>query len=159
MFPWTCPLELIAINIYGALSRIGDRNQYVIVTTDTHLELTRALPADKTTFARVTNVNFDSWIDPYNKPTHGLTNVGVQFTSILFPTLCTRLDVEHLTTTAYHIQTKAEVEQYKCKIVTRLWHHAAKNQKNWDNCIRPLTYAHNTEVCKFTITTKSGSVL
>lgn len=99
------------------------------------------MPDGKTSSFQVKGLLFNSWTYPYDIRAYVLTDGGVQFTSKFFAALCTMLDVKCLTTTAFHHQTNAQIEEYNCTIVTRRQHYVAKIQSDWNKYLQPPTYA------------------
>lgn len=134
-------LEFIAIEVLRPLPRTTSGNQYAIVITDRYSKVTRAIPTSKTASTHAANIFFEHWVIPYGIPKYLLTDNGPQFTSKFFAMICSLLGVKHLTTTAYHPQTKGQVEHYNKTIVTRLRHYVAEHQRDWDTLVQPLTYA------------------
>lgn len=55
------------------------------------------------------------------------------------------LVVKHLKTTANHPQAHRQARRFNRTIVTRLRHHVANDQNNWDSFEQPPTYAYNTQ--------------
>lgn len=82
-----------------------------------------------------------------------LTYNAAQFTTTLLATLCNMLGGKHLTTTAYHLETKKQVEQYNGPLVTRLQHCVSKSQKDSDTYVQTVMSVCRTQVHKFTNTT------
>lgn len=159
LFPATGPLEFVALDLLGPLPRTNKGNQYVDVITGRYSKLTRAIPTGHVTSTNVAYIVFNDWVIPYGIPTYILTDNGTQLTSKSFATLCTHLGTKQLTTTAYHPQTNGQVERYNKTIVTRLRHYVAKNQRDWDIFVQPLTYAYRSQVHRSTNTTPFSLVL
>lgn len=105
------PVESFALKILGLLRRTAEGNRYVTTMTDRYSELTRALPTGRTSSVHVTNVFFDSWIDPCGIPAYFLADNHVHFTSNLFATLCAMIGLKYLTTTAYHSETNGQTKR------------------------------------------------
>lgn len=141
-------LAFMAIDRFGPSPRTSDGSQYVVILTDRSLTLTQAIPTDKTSFAHVTNVFFDSWIVSYGRHAYVLTDNGVHFTSMLFAALCIMLDVEHSTTALYYHQTNEQIERYNLTLVFQLRQYVAKNQQDWDKYVHRLACAYNMQVHK-----------
>lgn len=99
----------VAIDILEALSKTTNANQYVVVTTDRYLELTRALLKCQIAIAIVTRIYLYKWIIPYEIQTNILGDNAMRFTSKFFATLCTHLGTKQLTTTAYQPQSNGRL--------------------------------------------------
>lgn len=59
--------------------------------------------------------------------------------SIFFETLCPFLGVEHLKTTAYHLQIIGHAERYNKSIIARFHHYVAEHQHDLDLFEQPMT--------------------
>lgn len=115
-------------DIAGPLSRTTQRDQYVLVITDRYSNLTRAVPATKTSKTHNAVIFLKHWIVPFGTPRYVLAGDGPKFVSKIFATICEYLEVKHLKTIAYHPQTNEKVDLYKKTIVTRLRHYIADDQ-------------------------------
>lgn len=102
LFPASGPLGFIAMDILEPPPKSTHENQLVVVMTDRHSKLTRAVPTTQTTALHVASIFYDHWIIPYGIPDHLLTENSNQFVSKFFATLCQFLDLKHLTTTTFH---------------------------------------------------------
>lgn len=122
----------------------------MVVSSHKYLRLTRAVRRGKTSSSHAANVFFDIRVVRNGIPVYVLTDNGVRITSKLFSLLCTMLDVNALTTTAYRTQTNGQVERNNNTIVTRRLHYVTENQKHRETYVNQLTYAYNVQVHKFT---------
>lgn len=95
------PLEFIAINILGPLTRAKQGNQFLVGIMDRYNELKRAFPISRTNASEVAEVVLDDMIVPYNILDVILTDNCKQFISKLFDALCASLDTKLVTTVEY----------------------------------------------------------
>lgn len=68
------------------------------------------------------------------------------------------LGIKKLTATAYHPQTDEQPESYNRTTVTRPQYNAAKNQRDWNEFVQPLTHLYNTQVHKSNGTSRFSMV-
>lgn len=148
--PPSGPLEFIAIDILGPLTRTKQANWFIIGITDRFKKLTRVIPISSITALQVAMEVVEDEILPYGIPKDILANNGYQFTSKVFAALCASLRTKQETTTEYHLQCNGQVEWYCRKLATRLPHYKDEHQQDWDIFIKPLTYAYNTPVHRTT---------
>lgn len=93
------------MDILGLLPKRKSRNQHVIVLTDRHTKLTRAIYVTTVPSPIALAVIVDNWVIPYGILTYLLTDTGPQFMPKIIAVATVCLDVKHLTTTAFHLQT------------------------------------------------------
>lgn len=85
-FPTSSSLEFVASKVLGPLHCTLNVIQYVIVTLDRYLSLTRAMPAGTTSSAHVANVLFNSLVVSYRIPACKLADNRPHVTSNCFTT-------------------------------------------------------------------------
>ncbi len=71
-----------------------------------------AIPLNTTTAVDCANALFQGWVSRYGVPAVITSNRGAQFTSSLWPALCSLLNIQHNQTTAYHPQSNGMVERF-----------------------------------------------
>lgn len=76
-----------------------------------------------------------------------------------FSQRCTHLCTKQSTKTAYHLLTNGQVKRNNKTILTRLRHHVADHQRDWDLFVQPLSYVYNTQLHRSTNTTEFSLVL
>ena len=107
-----CPLERVALDILGPLSRSSRGNRYILVVADYFTRWTEAYPIpnqEATTVARRFIVEF---VCCYGAPLQILTDQGAQFQSQLFAEMCQLLNIDKTRTSSYHPQTNGLVERF-----------------------------------------------
>lgn len=102
LFPPSGPLELIAIDILGPLTRTKYGNRLIIVMSDRDTKLARTIPVTKITAPKAAKVVLEDWIIPNGTPEVILTDNDKQFTSKFFAALCASLGSKLVTTTKCH---------------------------------------------------------
>lgn len=96
----------------------------------------------------IANKFFDHLTVPYGIPTNTLPDNGLQFLRNFLATMCVRLSVENLMTTAYHSQSSFQAETFSKRKVSCLRRYVTKHQKDWDLFVQPSTCASNKPVPK-----------
>ena len=97
LFPATEPLEFISIDILGPLITSTKGMKFLLVFVDRFTKL-------------VSNVPLTHWVMAYGLPNRVLSDNGKQFTSRLFQHESRLLGAKKFFTTAYHPQSKRQVE-------------------------------------------------
>lgn len=148
LFATDGPLESIDMDFLVPLPKKRWGNQHFMVIKDRFSKFPRAFTFKQTTSGHVAQAFVDHWVMPYGIPKTLLSDNGPPFVSNLFAGVCIIMDAKQLTTTAHHPQTNGQTERYYKTIVARLSHYVAENQPDWDEYVRPLTYAYNLQLNK-----------
>lgn len=90
------------MDVLETLPRPTQGSKYIILIAERYYKLTQAVPSARTSATQVGNVFLDYWIVPFGIPSYVLTNNGPSFVRKFFATVCGYLNVEDLTTIAYH---------------------------------------------------------
>lgn len=93
------------------------------------------------TLTSTVTVFVDNWVIPFDILTYLQNDTGRLFFSKFFATKTKRLEIKHLTTTAFHPQTVGQVEWFPTTILARLWHYVTKHQTDCDQYVQLLMYA------------------
>ena len=153
LFPATGPLEFVAMDLLGPLSKTKNGNRFILVITDRFSKFTRSIPLRTTTAASVAKAFLDHWVYAYGAPQYLLTDNGPQFIAKFFDSVCGLLGIQHYLTAFYHPQTNGKAERFNKTILSRLRHYISEHQQDWDEYLQPLTYAYNSQVHRTTETT------
>lgn len=120
LFPAARRLELLAMDILGALQKMISGYQHVTVLTIRYTKLKRDIPVTTVASTSATAVLVYNWDISYNIPTYLLTYNSPKFFSKFFAAVTARLEIKHHRTTAYQTQTKSQMEPLSKTIVARL---------------------------------------
>ena len=82
--PFTEPLEYIATDLLGPLTRTENDSTNILVITDRFSELAQVTPLSSTTTPAVANAFIDNWFIPYGLPVSTLSDNGPQFVAKFF---------------------------------------------------------------------------
>jgi RNase H-like domain found in reverse transcriptase/Reverse transcriptase (RNA-dependent DNA polymerase)/Integrase core domain/Integrase zinc binding domain len=85
--------------------------QYLFTIIDRTTRWPEAIPLAATSTADCARALVDGWISRYGLPAVLTSDRGPQFTSAIWAALCSWLNIQHNTTTAYHPQSNGLVER------------------------------------------------
>lgn len=132
--------------IIELLSKTNQGNQRICVMTDRYFKLTRAISMSKTSPTHMTNIFLIHWTTPLGISTYLLMDSRPQFVCKLFTLVCEYLGIKHLKTAACHLQTNRRAKQLIQTVVIRFRHYVAEHGQNWEMCVQPHLYTHNTQI-------------
>ena len=73
-----------------------------------------------------------------------VTDQGVQFTSQVFRDLCERMNINHVTSSAYHHQTNGKAERFNKYLQNAMAMLVDKEQSNWDAALDNALFVYRT---------------
>ena len=135
LFPASRPLEFVAIDILGHLTKTAQGNRFLLVMSDRY--------SSKSSY-RVARAFCEHWVFVYGPPSYLLSNSGGQFTAKFFQHVCNILGIRKLYTTTYHRQTNGQVERFNRTILAGLRKYVQEERQKWDLFSHAVTYAYNT---------------
>jgi transposase InsO family protein len=145
LFPSEQPLDFIAIDILGPLTKTSKGYQYLLVIADRFSKLTRTIPLKTITTFEVASAFCHHWVFVYGAPRLLLSDNGTQFNSKFFQACCQILGIHQKFTTAYHPQCNGQVERFNRTILSQIRKYIGEHQNDWDLFNGALTYAYNTQ--------------
>jgi transposase InsO family protein len=148
-FPASGPLEYVSMDILGPLPKTDHGNRFLLVITDRFSKLTRTVPLRTITALVDAKAFCENWVFAYGAPRYVLTDNGTQFNAKFFLALCRELGIEKLFKTAYHPQTKGEVERYNITIVNALRGYVSELQNTWDEYTSAITFGYKCRIHSF----------
>jgi hypothetical protein len=146
LFPAEQPLDFVAIDILGPLTKTIKGHQYLLVIADRFSKLVRTIPLKTITTFTVASAFCHHWVFIYGAPRLLLSDNGTQFNSKFFQACCQILGIHQKFTTAYHPQCNGQVERFNRTILSQLRKYIGEHQNDWDLFNGALTYAYNTQV-------------
>lgn len=112
LFPATCSLESVAIDILGPLPRTRSRERFLLIITDSCTKPTQVAMLAKIS-ARVVAVPFlEVWVFKYGIPVSLSLHNDSQLAAKFFQLVCRSLGIISVYTVTYHPQTIGQVERY-----------------------------------------------
>lgn len=114
----TRPFEILGLDFWGPIqphSPLG--NNYILVITDYFTKWVEVLPLNSTSVLVTAKALIDRVVLYHGPPKTIVTERGSNFTSRLFTSLCTALQVKCLGITAYYPQTNGLTERFNRTMV------------------------------------------
>ena len=148
LFPTSRPLEFVAIDILGPLTKTAQGNRFLLVMSDRYSKLAKSVPLASLSSYRVARAFCEHWIFAYGPPSYLLSDKGGQFTAKFFQHVCNILGIRNLYTTTYHPQTKGQVERFNRTCSEKMWAELVEQVKSLSSA-RPQknhTTHHNTRL-------------
>lgn len=143
-----CPFEMVGVDIVGPLHITRDRAKYILVCTDYFTNWIEAAPLKTITANEVAQAFFNLIIARHGCPKKVLSDQGTQFTSAIFKNLCSRFNMEHVTTTAYHQQCNGKTERFIRFLTKSLSTIINESQTNWDAMINDCLFMYRVTICR-----------
>ena len=106
------PLERVAIDFLGPLSRTEKGNKYVVIISDYFTRWIEAYTIKNQEAITIAKVFVEEFISRYGVPLQVHTDQGRQFESILFQDLCKMLQIEKTRTTPFNPKSDGLVERF-----------------------------------------------
>ena len=100
------------VDLVVPLTASADGHTHVMTMIDRITRWVEVVPLSSTTASACTDALVYGWISRFGVPAAITTDRGVQFTSAVWDVLCKRLGIQHITTTAYHLQFNWMVERF-----------------------------------------------
>lgn len=104
-------------------------NKYIAVITDRYFKLTNAIPTMKTAATRTVNIFMENWVVNVDICWTVLADNAPQSTSKFIAALCKELGVKTVTINKHLPKANWQVDCFNATMISRQWHHAARNQK------------------------------
>ena len=92
----------IHVDVVGPLPCSSEGYTHLFTIVDRSTRWTEAVPLRSTTVEACMQALFTGWVSRFRIPAHITSDRGVQFTSSLWSSLCSKLGISHHPTTAYH---------------------------------------------------------
>ena len=146
LFLVSYPFERVGLDVLGPLPISHDGNKFIVIFTDYLTKNIEAFPTADQTTETIARLLVTEVIARHGIMAQLLTDRGSNFTSLLFKSLCEKLGVKKIFTTAYHPQTDGQVERFNATLCKMLSHYVDDDQRNWDKQLILLLYAYRTAV-------------
>ena len=159
LFPAREPLESLAMDILGPLTKTKSGCEYLLVICCRFTKLTQVVPLRSITAYNLAVAFCTHWVFKYGPPRYLLCDNAQYFTAKFFQAVCRHLGIENRFVTTYHPQANGQVERYNRTLVAMLRNYVNDHQNDWDQYAEALTYAYNNHVHRSTGTTPFELVL
>src|SRR3954465_13362554 len=125
-------------------TRTKNGKDSIFVVVDIFSKMAHFLPCNKTDDAsHIANLFCREILRLHGVPKTIVSNRDVKFLSYFWKTLCAKLGIKLLFSTAYHPQTDGQTEVVKRTLSTLLHVLIKKNIKEWEECLPIAEYAYN----------------
>ncbi len=101
----------VHIDLVGPLPEAEDGSTYLLTMVDRTTRWLEAVPLRSMEAAACADAFIGTWVAHYGVPAVVTTDIGRQFTSAVWAALCQRLNIDHITTTAYHPHSNGMIER------------------------------------------------
>ena len=140
------PMERIAIDFMGPLTKTNSGNKYIMVVGDYFTKWVEAYPLPNIEAKTVADKLIENLIARFGVPLIIHTDQGKTFESCLFQELCKQLEIYKTRTTPYRPQSDGMIERANRTIVNMLLPFVSSNQKDWDEYIPLIMLAYRSSV-------------
>jgi transposase InsO family protein len=110
----------VHIDIVGPLPATSGGYSHLFTAIDSSTRWAEAIPLRGTSTADCVEALFNGWISRVGVPSIVTSDRGVQFTSEVWQSMCSKLGVQHNLTTAYHPQANGMVERFHRQVKASL---------------------------------------
>jgi hypothetical protein len=141
------PMEMIAMDIIS-MHETENNNKHVLVCVDLFTSWVEATPLKSLEAEEVIAAFFKIFISRHGCPEKVLTDLGSQFTSNIFQSLCQKFKIQHLTSSAYHHQSNGKVERFNRFLKQALSTITNPEQSNWDQLIERCLFVYRISLNK-----------
>ena len=159
IFPAISPLESLAIDILGPLTKTKKGNPFLLVISDRFSKLTHVVALRRIDAYAVAVAFVEAWVFKYGPQKTLVSDNGKQSAAKFFKAVCSLLGLTNIFTSTYHPQTSGQVERYNRIVPAMLRNYVDEHQNDWDRYATALTYAYNCHVHRSTDTTPFNLVL
>ena len=150
LFPAREPLESVAMDVLGPLTKTKKGHQYLLIISDRFTKLTQVAPMRNVTAYNLAVAFCTHWVFKYGPPRSLLMDNAQYFTAKFFQAVCRHLGVATKFVTTYHPQANGQVERYNRTLAAMLRSYVNDHQNDWDEYAEALTYAYNNHVHRST---------
>ena len=138
--------DRLAVDILGPLPASRKGNRYIVVFTDYLTRWCEAFPVPSVEATVIARLLVDEVISRHGAPKVLLSDRGKNFLSKLVAEVCKIFQIHKVNTSSYHAQTDGLVERFNSTLCQSLSMYVAKDQKDWDEFIPLILFAHRTSV-------------
>ena len=136
----TEPFEKIVLDCVGPLPKSKRGNQYLLTIMDPTTRYPEAIPLKNITSKTIVK-HLIHFFTSVGIPKQIQSDRGSNFTSNFFQQIVDELNIEHVTSTAYHPQSQGCLERFHQTLKSMLKKYCLENQGDWDESIDFLLFA------------------
>ena len=140
------PVE-VAVDISGPFKSSNSQNRYIIVFSDYLTRWCEAFPVPSVEGNVIARLLVAEIIARYGAPRVLLSDRKTNFLPKILEEVCKIFQIfQNMNTSSYHPQTDRLVERFNSTLCQSLSMYVAKNQKDWDDFIPLILFAHRTSI-------------
>ena len=140
------PMERIAVDVLGPLTRTRNGNQFVLVIGDLFSKWTEAIAMPNQEAKTVARAVAERWICSWGTPRFLHSDQGRNFESELFRAVMEQFDIKKTRTTPLHPQGNGMVERFNKTLLQMLTSYTQGHPDEWDEHLRFACMAYNSSV-------------
>ena len=138
--------DRVAVDVLGPFKPSNRQNRYIVVFSDYLTRWCEAFPVPSVEANVIARLLVDEIIARHGAPRVLLSDRGTNFLSKLVAEVCKIFQIQKVNTSSYHPQTDGLVERFNSTLCQSLSMYVAKNQKDWDDFIPLILFAHRTSI-------------
>ena len=138
--------DRVAVDVLGPFPPSNRGNRYVVVFSDYLTRWCEAFPVPNVEATVISIFLVDEVIARHGAPRVLLSDRGKDFLSKVVADVCKIFQIHNVNNSSYHPQTDGLVERFNSTLCQSLSMYVSKNQKDWDDFIPLVLFAHRTSV-------------
>jgi hypothetical protein len=109
------------VYLVGPLPTSAEGFKYLFTIIDWSTRWVEAIPVKNMEMATIADALVAGWVSHFGVLAVITSDRGTQFISAVWEVLCKRLNIQHITTTAFHTCSNGMVERCHCQLKDLLW--------------------------------------
>ena len=138
--------DRVAVDVLGPFPPSSKGSRYIVVFSDYLTRWVEAFPVPSVEATVIARLLIDEIISRHGAPRVLLSDRGTNFLSKVVAEVCKIFQIQKVNTSSYHPQTDGLVERFNSTLCQSLSMYVSKNQKDWDEFIPLILFAHRTSV-------------
>lgn len=138
--------DRVAVDVLGPFPLSNKGNRYIVVFSDYLTRWCEAFPVPSVEATLIARLLVDEIISRHGAPRVLLSDRGTNFLSKIVADVCKIFQIHKVNTSSYYPQTDGLVERFNSTLCQSLSMYVTKNQKDRDDFIPLVLFAHRTSV-------------
>ena len=138
--------DRLAVDVLGPFPPSSKGSRYIVVFSDYLTRWVEAFPVTSVEATVIARLLINEMISRHGSPRVLLSDRGTNFLSKVVAEVCKIFQIHKVNTSSYHPQTDGLVERFNSTLCQSLSMYVSKNQKDWDEFIPLILFAHRTSV-------------
>ena len=140
--------DRVGVDVLGPFPPPRKGNRYIVVFSDYLTRWCEAFPVPNAEATVIARLLVDEIIARHGAPKVLLSDRGKNFLSKLIAKVCKIFKIHKVNTSSYHPESDGLVERFHSSLCQSLSMYVAKDQKDWDEYIPLILFAHRTSICE-----------